>query len=158
MNKPPKQSNPTSEGLESHLGFWMRFVSNHVSAEFKRRVEENGVSVSEWVALRQMFDDPSATAATLQETLGMTKGAISKILTRLEQKNLLQRVYQSQDKRAQHLSLTPAGKRLVPRLTRIADDNDAHFFGHLAATERAALAQLLKDIVHRHHLKSVPVE
>lgn len=158
MNKPSKQSSPTGEGLESHLGFWMRFVSNHVSAEFKKRVEENGVSVSEWVALRQIFDHPTATAATLQDTLGMTKGAISKILTRLEQKGLLQRVYQTQDKRAQHLSLTPAGKRLAPRLTRLADNNDAHFFGHLTATERAVLVHLLKDIVQRHNLKSVPVE
>jgi len=145
-------------GLESHLGFWLRFVSNHVSAEFKKRVEENGVSVSEWVALRQLFDDSSATAITLQETLGMTKGAISKILARLEQKQLIQRTYTAEDKRAQHIVLTAAARRLVPRLTELADRNDAQFFGHISQRDRDFLLQLLQEIVRRNNLKTVPIE
>ena len=37
--------------LESHIGFWLRFVSNHVSNRFALLVEKEGVSISEWVAL-----------------------------------------------------------------------------------------------------------
>lgn len=153
MTKPTNAS-----GLESHLGFWLRFVSNHVSAEFKKRVEENGVSVSEWVALRQLFDEPAATAVTLQETLGMTKGAVSKILARLEQKQLVEREYTAEDKRAQHIFLTAAGKRLVPRLSALADRNDAQFFGHIPPQQRGMLLHLLQEIVRRNNLKSVPIE
>jgi DNA-binding MarR family transcriptional regulator len=36
------------------------------------------------------------------------------------------------DRRQQILSLTARGRALVPRLARLADDNDAHFFGHSA--------------------------
>jgi DNA-binding MarR family transcriptional regulator len=136
----------------------LRFVSNHVSGEFKRLVEANGVSVSEWVAMRQLFDNGASSAAELIDALGMTKGAISKILARLEEKNLVQRTYLDNDARAQEITLTRAGRQLVPRLTEFADRNDAAFFGHLSEAERAQLVALMQDIVRRHSLKKVPVE
>ena len=36
--------------------------------------------------------------------------------------------------------------------------NDAEFFGHLKPAERAALEKMLRDIVRRHDLKTVPTE
>ena len=40
--------------LQSHVGFWLRFVSNHVSHAFKLKVETRGVTVAEWVVLRSI--------------------------------------------------------------------------------------------------------
>ncbi len=40
--------------LKSHIGFWMRFVSNQVSHAFARKLEESGVTVPEWVVMREM--------------------------------------------------------------------------------------------------------
>jgi DNA-binding MarR family transcriptional regulator len=157
-DKQGARTTSASGGLESHLGFWLRFVSNHVSGEFKRLVEANGVSVSEWVALRQLYDNGPSSAATLIDALGMTKGAVSKILARLEEKNLAQRAYLSSDARAQEITLTRSGRQLVPRLTELADRNDAAFFGHLSTAERAELIARMQDIVRRHNLKNVPVE
>ena len=51
----PAASRSQVSELESHLGFWLRYASNHVSGEFQKQVEVNGVSVSEWVALRRLF-------------------------------------------------------------------------------------------------------
>lgn len=155
--KTAKQSRHVS-GLESHLGFWLRFVSNHVSGEFKRLVEARGVSVSEWVALRQLHDDGSSTAATLMQALGMTKGAISKVITRLEAKQLIERIWLEDDRRAQALALTAAGRQLVPKLTALADQNDARCFGHLADSDKQLLTRLLQDYVRRHQLKNIPVD
>lgn len=42
--------------LEDHLGFWMRFVSNHVSLSFKKKVEGLGVGIGEWVILRHLYE------------------------------------------------------------------------------------------------------
>ena len=41
--------------LEEHLGYWLRLVSNNVSASFARRLEKLDVSVSEWVAHAETF-------------------------------------------------------------------------------------------------------
>lgn len=144
--------------LESHLGFWLRFVSNHVSGQFQRKVEQAGVSVSEWVALRQLYGAGESTPGDLIDALGMTKGAVSKIVARLEDKGLVIRSTSLADRRAQFLALTEAGQALVPQLARIADDNDAQFFGHLPEQTRDALMRAMQELVRVHQLKHVPVE
>lgn len=144
--------------LEDHVGFWLRFVSNHVSAEFRRLVEQNGVSVSDWVALRQLFGQDGASAADLMGALGMTKGAVSKIVTRLEARGLAARSPAALDKRAQLIGLTAAGRALVPRLAALADQNDARFFGTLDAQQRATLVALMKQVVHTHQFQQIPTE
>ena len=37
--------------LEKHLGYWLRRVSNAVSGEFARALQEKQISVAEWVLL-----------------------------------------------------------------------------------------------------------
>jgi DNA-binding MarR family transcriptional regulator len=143
--------------LEAHLGFWLRFVSNHVSDRFRRMVEARGVTVSEWVALRTLYAADSSARA-LVESLGMTKGAVSKVLDRLERKKLLRRVADPEDGRAQRLALTAAGRKLVPTLATLADENDAHFFGQLPPDARRMLAETLRELVRTHQLSEVPTE
>lgn len=147
--------------LDAHLGYWMRFVSNQVSAEFQQAVEASGVSVTDWVALRTLFDaeggeESTATHATLTQALGMTKGAVSKVVARLEAKGLVARAGAPTDARSHTLSLTPAGRALVPELAAKADANDEKFFGHLSAAERQRLARLLQEMVRRHQWQEVP--
>jgi DNA-binding MarR family transcriptional regulator len=143
--------------LDAHLGFWLRFVSNHVSARFSQLVEDEGTGVTEWVALRTLFDKAQTTHAELIEALGMTKGAASKVVTRLEEKGLARRELSEGSAREQVLLLTPQGRALVPRLAALADQNEEHFFGHMSARERQALMSAFQALVSHHHLKEVPV-
>jgi hypothetical protein len=46
-------------GLEDHLGYRLRHVSGHVSGAFARALQARGVSVAEWVALRQVMLTPA---------------------------------------------------------------------------------------------------
>lgn len=143
--------------LDAHLGFWMRLVSNQVSAEFAKAVEARGVSVTDWVALRTLYDAPESTHAALVAALGMTKGAVSKVVSRLQDKGLVTRTAHDADARAQVLALTRAGRALVPALARDADANDQRFFGHLPARQRRELMALLQEMVRVHQLVQVPV-
>jgi DNA-binding MarR family transcriptional regulator len=147
---------PSVAPLEAHLGFWLRFVSNHVSLRFRKCLEARDVTVTEWVALRTLFEHPDATHARLIEALGMTKGAASKVVSRLEEKGLARRRKADGRARDQRLVLTPAGRALVPRLAALADANDAYFFGHLDAQARDAVLRVMRELVERHGLKEVP--
>ena len=144
--------------LEGHLGYWLRYVSNHVSHAFARKVEAHGVTVAEWVLLREMFDAGAANPSRLADALGMTRGAVSKLVERLCRKQLAVRSSSDDDRRYQTVELTAAGKRLVPRLAQSADDNDREYFGHLKHDERKRLVNLLQDIVRRHGWKDLPVD
>jgi DNA-binding MarR family transcriptional regulator len=144
--------------LGHHLGYWLRFVSNHVSYAFKRKVEAKGVTVAEWALMRQMFQAGPVNPSQLADHLGMTRGAISKLIERLLDKSLVDRTSSGKDRRYQSVSLTAKGRRLVPILARLADANDAEMFGHLTARTQAELVELLRGIVHHHRWKDVPVK
>ncbi len=147
---------PAVSPLDAHLGYWLRFVSNHVSHAFSRMLEARDVTVAEWVMLRALHDHPALAPSALADRLGMTRGAISKLADRLVAKSLVARTLDDGDRRYQALALTAEGRRLVPELCALADRNDADFFGHLAPVERDRLEAVLKDIVRRHGLRAVP--
>lgn len=133
-------------------------VSNAVSRSFARQVEGHGVTVAEWVFLRTLLDAGETSPTRLAARMAMTKGAISKLAERLIDKGLVARMGDGDDRRAQILSLTAAGKALVPRLAALADDNDAAFFGALAASERKQLETLLRKIARERDLTDIPVD
>jgi DNA-binding MarR family transcriptional regulator len=144
--------------LEAHLGYWIRFVSNQVSHSFGLKLADRDVTVAEWVVLREMYEADSIVPSALAERIGMTRGALSKLIDRLIAKALATRTMSHEDRRYQIVALSAKGRALVPKLAALADRNDAEFFGHLAAHERKTVENAMRDIVHRHGLQSVPVE
>ncbi len=143
--------------LEAHLGYWLRRVSNHVSATFARALEANDVSVAEWVALRLLHDEARRASSDLAALTGMTRGAVSKVVDKLEDKGLVSRAPNPDDSRVQWLSLTRRGARLTPKLAALADANDARFFDCLTARERSELRRLLTKVAEAHSLADVPI-
>jgi DNA-binding MarR family transcriptional regulator len=143
--------------LTSHLGYWLRYVSNHVSHAFALKLEAEGVTVAEWVVLRELYGEAAMAPSRLADRLGLTRGAISKLADRLIAKHLVAREDSQTDRRAHTLALTPHGRALVPRLSALADQNDAEFFDHLDAEERETVERILKTVVERRGLKAIPV-
>jgi DNA-binding MarR family transcriptional regulator len=144
--------------LEAHLGYWLRFVSNHVSHAFSRKMEARGVTVAEWVVLRELFGRNAITPSELAERLGMTRGAISKLVDRLTRKSLVTRTADKEDRRYQSVALTAEGRAIVPELAELADLNDEEFFAALSASDRKLLMRSMKKIVRTSGLKSVPTD
>ena len=143
--------------LELHLGYWLRYVSNHVSHAFALKVAARGVTVAEWVVLRELYDGGSSPSA-LADRLGMTRGAISKLADRLIAKDLIARRLSAGDRRFQTLALTRQGRALTPKLAALADQNDEEFFAPLDRTTREAIETALKEIVRRMGLRAAPVD
>ena len=143
--------------LESHLGYWLRYVSNHVSHAFALKVAARGVTVAEWVVLRELYDGESAPSA-VADRLGMTRGAISKLADRLIAKGLIARRASVGDRRFQTLALTRQGRTLTPKLAALADQNDEEFFAPLDHVTREAIETAMKEIVRRMGLRAAPVD
>jgi DNA-binding MarR family transcriptional regulator len=143
--------------LTAHLGYWLRFVSNHVSQAFARKLEVEDVTVAEWAVLRSLYGEDAIAPSRLADQMGLTRGAISKLADRLGAKGLVEREENKDDGRAQTLRLTPAGLGLVPSLSALADQNDAEFFDHLTSDERTSMERILRAVVERRGLKATPV-
>jgi DNA-binding MarR family transcriptional regulator len=153
-----KIARPAISGLETHLGYWLRRVSNSVSGGFAQSLQAKQTSVAEWVLLRHLWDRGQAAPAEMAEALRMTRGAISKIIDKLESKGWIRSRINPEDNRGQLLSLTGAGRRIVPELASIADRNDQKFFSCLESEERATLRHLLGKLAAHHQMHDVPFE
>ncbi|MBS1701122.1 MAG: MarR family transcriptional regulator [Armatimonadetes bacterium] len=143
--------------LDSHIGYWMRTLSNHVSHSFERKLAVKGVSVAEWVVLRLLFDG-EAFPSQLAKQMGMTKGAISKVVDRLDSKGLLEIEAGIGDRRSQTLRLSDSGRSLTPVLAELADQNDAEFFGHLNEDERKYLLAIMRRLSDHANLNIIPAQ
>lgn len=148
----------SGDPLHRHLGYWMRLVSNQVSGDFARALGIHEISVAEWVALNQIHRVQALTSSMLSAHMGMTRGAVSKILEKLESKSLLVRSTSPDDSRVQFLSLTHKAAKLLPVLTNVADTNDARFFAALEESERAALLSIMRKLANLHEIRGVPIE
>jgi DNA-binding MarR family transcriptional regulator len=73
-------------------------------------------------------------------------------------KGLVTRREAKGDRRYQDITLTPQALALVPKLGRIADENDERFFGVIPEAEREALMQTLMRIAGLHALTRPPIE
>jgi DNA-binding MarR family transcriptional regulator len=145
--------------LTIHIGFWMRLVSNNVSHAFARKVEASGVTVAEWVVLREMYGgDDTTSPSAVAELTGLSRGAVSKLISRLLEKGFVTRKESAGDRRYQDIKLTHAAIKIVPKLAKLADENDAEFFGVLSKSERKILAVILKKTAALHNLTKMPIE
>lgn len=143
--------------LTDHLGYWLRFVSNHVSYAFARKLAAMDVTVAEWALMRMLYGQSPMPPSQLAEQMGMTRGAVTKLVDRLAAKAVLVRESHPDDGRSQKIRLTLKGAHLVPTLAALADQNEAECFQHLNEKDRRALARILKDLVKQLGLTQVPV-
>jgi DNA-binding MarR family transcriptional regulator len=108
--------------------------------------------------MRELYGANALAPSRLAEKLRLTRGAISKLAERLISKELVMRASDESDGRAHTLALTAKGRSLIPKLAALADRNDAEFFDHLTAQERATIERILKEIVKIRGLKAIPVD
>ena len=149
-------SDARTSDLEYHIGYWMRFVSNHVSFSFRDRLLKYKVTVAEWVALRSLHNRAPCTLGELSEQIGIDLGATSRLVERLIKKKLASRKSSPEDRRFVTIDLSSAGKKLVPRLAHEADVNDAFFFDCLSKQDKEHLLRILKGLVKTHELTEKP--
>lgn len=145
-------------GLESHLGYWLRRVSNAVSGAFARALQEKQTSVAEWVLLRKLHERGKAAPGELADLMGLTRGAVSKIIDKLEAKDWIETDAKEGDNRYRLLSLSRTGRRNLPILARIADQNDSAYFDCLSAKETVVLRELLIKLAEHNRIHDVPTE
>jgi len=149
---------PSPSTLETHLGYWLRFVSNHVSGAFRAKVEARGVTVAEWVALRSLHILGVASLGDLARQMGDDTGAASRLTQRLVKKGYMKRATLEADRRAVALTLTASGTSLLANLAADADKNETEFFQNLSTADQAHLRRILMKLVAQNGLTAKPLE
>ncbi|WP_158288164.1 MarR family transcriptional regulator [Streptomyces sp. ICBB 8177] len=136
-----------TSGLRDHLGYWLRRLSDEVHGRFERQLAEHDVTVSQWSVLVTVHRGDATTTREVARFIDIDVGAVSRLVDRLVAKGLMAREPHPESRRALRLTLTDAGRELVPRLAAIADRNDAHFFRHLEPAQRLQLEEWIRRLV-----------
>jgi DNA-binding MarR family transcriptional regulator len=143
---------------DRHLGHWMRLIAAHAVHALGRELAAEEVTAAEWPVLRDLFDreEHVSTSGELARGVGVSRGAMSKLVARLAAKGLLDIYEDEMDGRVQVVALSEAGERAVPILAAAADRCDAQLFGHLKPAERSRLLETLQGIAAHHGWKAPP--
>lgn len=148
---------PGLSRLDAYVGYWLRCVSNQFSHALNRELEDKGVTLAEWIMLRELYEGDLRPSA-LAKRLGMTRGAISKLARKLTGSLMITQQASGEDGRAQILSLTDNGRAVVRVFAVILDETDEEFFGHLNPQTRALIVSHMREIVRRRGLRAVPAD
>jgi len=111
----------------THTFFQVRQVISLFHSSINTQMKQYAVSAAE-VSLMKMVKGNTAdatdniTSQDIQNWLCISKGAVSKILSALEQKDYLKREVSQRNRRSLIITLTPAGVEIVGKLEGIVDE------------------------------------
>lgn len=90
--------------------------------------------------------NPGVNQKQLGDTLDLSAPNLAVTLDRMAERGWVERVRGTRDRRAMHIHLTAAGRRLVRRAEKIAATMEAPALQLLSAAERALLIELLMKV------------
>lgn len=108
-----------------------------------RELARRGRTPAQFQALWMVARHPGCTQQRLADALGVTKGNVSQLLSRLETDGLIRR---EADGAAYVLRLTAAGEQLTGELVPAHDAFLDRWFGDLGGPELAELERLLRRV------------
>jgi DNA-binding MarR family transcriptional regulator len=138
--------------LDDHIGFWLRCLSNFVSDSFAEKLAKEDVSVAQWVVLRTLYDHDNITLNKLAELIGQDKSSTSRMVERLVLRERVNRA-EGNNRKSLGLGLTPAARRLVPKLAKLADQNDESFFNSLRPAQSREFLATIKQLLEANGWK-----
>lgn len=112
----------------------------------KRRLTPMGLSVQMCGVLNLLAQGPISQHA-LGDQLGIDRTTMVELIDQLEHQGVVVRRRNPADRRSYALALTPRGRTVQKRASRVFDAAADEFFGPLKAAEREALGDMLRRMI-----------
>jgi len=149
------------------VGYLIRRIFNLMSHELDHAMEPHGLTNAQWLPLMKLSAGQAHTAAELSRCCELDASAITRLLDRLEDKALCQRVRSSEDRRVVNLALTPEGHQAAEVIPEVLCQVQNRLLSGFSEAEWAQLKSLLQRLVdnaqrefsappleHENHLKN----
>ena len=135
-----------SSFLKTLVGYNTRRATLRILALFAERMGPLDLNEVEFSILCLIGRNPGLTPSQLCAELGLLPPKLTKLLARMDKRQLLLRQVPDADKRAVCLNLSPAGTQLLTQAESVAVALEAQASSALTARQREMLISLLQKI------------
>lgn len=146
--KPAKEAQLDRRGT----AFLLTQVGSLAAMKFAERLREIDLAPPHAGLLRAIASAPGQSQQRLAAFLGMVPSRLVPLLDELEQKGLVERRDDAEDRRLYAVHLTDDGVKRLADVARIGRAHDDAFCGVITSAERETLGSLLARIAEAHGL------
>jgi DNA-binding MarR family transcriptional regulator len=140
---PPKEFLASPGYLMKRLGMLMK--ERTVGA-----FEPTGLTPYHHAVLALLAEQPRETQGMIADALGFDRSHLVGVLDELEQRGLIERRRDPEDRRRHLVSLTADGRQMLEQLRAVWTEIEAEFLAPLDDEDRTTLYRLLRVLVSAH--------
>jgi len=133
--------------VEDSIGYLMKLALAALRRDLDRRMAQHDLTGVQMLPLLLIDRGGCHTAAELARVNGTDAGATTRLLDRLQAKDLLERSRSAEDRRVVRLELTPVGRALVAKIPHAIAESLNHALHDFSAAEVDALRHMLRRII-----------
>src|SRR5919201_399921 len=112
-----------------------------------RELAQYDITAPQLIVLASVANKEADSAAAICKSISYDPGAMTRMIDRLEQKGLVRRVRNPEDRRAMNLEMTVAGQALYPKLLEAKDRVAAQFLRGFSKEDVSLLETLLNRML-----------
>jgi len=151
--KPEASERPVSrvaKELVASSGFLMARLGMAFKARALERIDAEGYEANHYSVLAILGEGARETQATIAEALDVDPSRLVALLDSLEERGLVDRQRDPQDRRRHVVTITPAGRKQLQRLRTIAREVEDEFLAPFSDAERKAFHEQLLRLACEH--------
>jgi DNA-binding MarR family transcriptional regulator len=149
LENPPRRVQQIAKELAESNGFLLATLGLAFKTLALEKLEEAGFEAHQYSVLAVLGEGSSEAQATLAEALAIDPSRLVAVLDTLEQRGLIARERDPNDRRRHVVSITAAGRREHSKLRAIVKQFEDGFFEPLESADRERLhVQLMKLAAH----------
>jgi DNA-binding MarR family transcriptional regulator len=150
MATPPTNPDIPREG---GVAFLLAQLGAHAAALFAERIQPLQLTPPQAGILRRLAQFPGQSQRELADALGMHAPRLVTLIDELEDRGLVARDRDPDDRRNYAISLTEEGRRLLTELGHVAAEHEHAITAGLDDDERGQLLTLLRRIAEEQNLR-----
>ncbi len=138
----------------------LRQILRATDLQSKRLAREAGVSTAQLLTMQVIDEEPGIAVGAVAKSLNLTQATTTAVVKSLEERGLVRRKRDTQDRRRVLVSLTAAGRRALKRAPQALQDVLRQRFELLEGWEQLALVaslQRLAAMMDAQSLDAAPV-